>query len=79
MLRAKSVVEYIARSLVDNAEGVRIEVEESGDNVRITLEVDQDDIGKIIGRGGRTARAMRSLTNASGALERKKVHLEIRG
>ncbi len=69
----KDLISYIARALVDHPDSV--EVIEDGDN--LTLRVAQDDVGKVIGRQGRTARAMRSLLQAASTKARRRVMLEI--
>jgi predicted RNA-binding protein YlqC (UPF0109 family) len=62
----KDLLEYLAREIVDDPDAV--EVTESGDDrgVLLTLRVAQDDMGKVIGRGGRTARALRTVVKAAG-------------
>jgi predicted RNA-binding protein YlqC (UPF0109 family) len=62
----KEVLEYIARSLVDEPDAVRVTEEETGDTLVLRLTVAPDDMGKVIGRGGRTARAIRDVVRASG-------------
>jgi predicted RNA-binding protein YlqC (UPF0109 family) len=62
----KEVLEYIARSLVDDPDAVRVTEEETGDTVVLRLTVAPDDMGKVIGRGGRTARAIRDVVRAAG-------------
>jgi predicted RNA-binding protein YlqC (UPF0109 family) len=71
------LVAYLAKQLVDEPDQVRVEeVEEDGALV-IKLHVAPDDIGKVIGRQGRIARALRQVVRAAGADERRRVHLEI--
>lgn len=62
----KEVLEYIARSLVDDPDAVQVTEEEAGDTLVLRLTVAPDDMGKVIGRGGRTARAIRDVVRASG-------------
>ena len=69
-----ALLELIAKSLVD-APG-EVFVEKFDDGV-IELEVAEDDVGKVIGRQGRTARALRSLLSAAGQRHRKRYQLEI--
>jgi predicted RNA-binding protein YlqC (UPF0109 family) len=57
---AAELVAYVAKSLADNPDGVSVEVEEDGDAVVLRLIVD-DDMGRVIGRNGSIAKAMRSL------------------
>lgn len=74
----KDLVEYIAKTLVDKPEEVSIREVENGQSSTLELSVAQEDIGKIIGRQGRTARAMRILLGAASAKAQKRVLLEIR-
>ena len=62
----KEVLEYIARNLVDVPEGVNVTEERSEGTVILKLVVAPDDVGKVIGRGGRTARAIRDVVRAAG-------------
>jgi predicted RNA-binding protein YlqC (UPF0109 family) len=73
----KEFLEYIARSLVDQPDAVHIEVEEDDDQVTLTLSVDQADMGRVIGREGRIANAIRSLLRVMGTKEGRHVELEI--
>jgi predicted RNA-binding protein YlqC (UPF0109 family) len=71
------IVEYLARRLVDEPEAVRVEeVEREGETV-IQLHVAPDDVGKVIGRQGRIARALRTVVRASAARRHGRVVLEI--
>jgi predicted RNA-binding protein YlqC (UPF0109 family) len=71
------LVEYLARRLVDEPDAVRVEeVERDGDAV-IELRVAPDDVGKVIGRQGRIARALRTVVRASSARRDQRVYLEI--
>jgi predicted RNA-binding protein YlqC (UPF0109 family) len=73
----KEMVEVIARALVDSPDDVEVrEVEEGGDSI-LELKVSQPDLGKVIGKQGRTARAMRTLLAATGAKANKRFVLEI--
>lgn len=73
----REMIEYITRSLVDNPDVVR--VSESGDEqaVVIGVQVAKEDLGKIIGRQGRTAKAMRTLLGAASARADRRLALEI--
>ena len=73
----KELVEYIARSLVDDPDRVQVSEQESEQGTVLRLSVPQEDIGKIIGRQGRTARAIRTLIGAVSAKSRKRAFLEI--
>lgn len=71
----KELLEYVARALVDNPDAVSVEVAEQGDEVELTLAVDEADMGRVIGRDGRIANAMRSLLRVMGT--RAGVHVEL--
>ena len=72
------LLEFLARKLVDNPDEVRVErVEEDDDTVVLRLHVAEDDLGKVIGRQGRIARALRTIVRAGSARERRRVQLEI--
>jgi predicted RNA-binding protein YlqC (UPF0109 family) len=73
----RSMVEQIAKALVDAPDDVLVyQVEEDGETI-IELEVAPADMGKVIGKHGRTVRAMRALVNASGVRLQKRYDLEI--
>ena len=73
----QELVEYIAKSLVDRPEEVRVSLEEKEDVTVLPLSVAKEDLGKIIGRQGRTARALRTLVNAASAKQERRCILEI--
>ncbi len=73
----KDFVEFIAKQLVDQPEQVGIEEEVKDDKLILKLKVAQPDIGKIIGKKGRTAFALRTLVAAVGKKAGKKVSLEV--
>ena len=75
----KEFLEYVARSLVDNPDQVRVEMEEDGDEVSLLLHVEQADMGRVIGRDGRIANAIRSLLRVMGTRDGRHVELEIVG
>jgi hypothetical protein len=68
---------YLARQLVDDPDAVRVEEEERDDAVVLRLHVAKDDVGKVIGRQGRLARALRAIVRAGGARQRRRLILEI--
>ena len=77
MTASAELVEYLARRLVEHADQVHVdEVEEDGTLV-IRLRVASEDLGRVIGRGGRIARALRTLVRAGGAHGDRRVTLEI--
>ena len=69
----KELVEVIAKSLVDHPEDVRVEEKQQDRQVTLELRVDEDDMGKVIGRQGRIAKAMRTVVKAAATRENKKV------
>lgn len=73
----KTLIEYVAKSLVDHPEQVVVRELPSDDGLILQLEVAQDDIGKIIGKQGRTARALRILLSAASARAQQRTLLEI--
>jgi uncharacterized protein len=71
------IVEYLARRLVDEPDAVRVdEIDRDGATV-LQLWVAPDDVGKVIGRQGRIARALRTVVRASAARDERRVLLEI--
>lgn len=68
---------YLARELVDDPEAVRVDEEERDDVRVLVLHVAADDVGKVIGRQGRIARALRTLVRASAARDGRRVLVEI--
>jgi uncharacterized protein len=73
----EELIEFIAKSLVDDADAVNTHVYDRGDQTVVELEVAQEDLGKVIGRQGRTARAMRTLLAAAGSKTRRRYTLDI--
>jgi hypothetical protein len=73
----KELVDYIARSLVEDPTQVRVTQRVRGANVNISLEVAKEDMGRVIGRGGRVANAMRVLLRVAAAREGKRVNLDV--
>lgn len=73
----RDFLEFIARNLVDNPDQVKIELVEKDSKAIFTLSVSEEDVGKVIGRKGRTAQAMRTLLAAVAAKEGKRAILEI--
>jgi predicted RNA-binding protein YlqC (UPF0109 family) len=73
----KELLEYLARSLVDNPDAVNVEVEEDDDEVALILTVDESDMGRVIGRDGRIANAIRALLRVAAAKDGRHVELEI--
>jgi predicted RNA-binding protein YlqC (UPF0109 family) len=73
----KELVEYIAQNLVDNPDAVRVRESRGEYVVRVELTVDSEEKGKVIGREGKIARALRTLVNAAASREGKRGVLEI--
>jgi hypothetical protein len=73
----KEFLEYIAKGLVDDPNAVYVEVEDDADETVLTLGVAQDDMGRVIGRDGRIANAIRSLLRVMAARDGRHVELEI--
>ena len=73
----KELVEVIAKSLVDHPEDVRVEEEQEDRQVTLKRHVDEEDMGKGIGRQGRIAKAMRTVVKAAATRENKKVSVDI--
>lgn len=75
----KEFIEYIAKHLVDHPDGVSLEMEEKEEKIIFKLKVAETDVGKVIGRSGRTASAIRTLLRAVAAKEGKRAVLDIIG
>jgi hypothetical protein len=73
----KELIEYIAKALVDNPDKVSVAEVEGEKTTVIELRVAQSDLGKVIGKEGRTARSMRTILNAAGTKVGKRCVLEI--
>jgi predicted RNA-binding protein YlqC (UPF0109 family) len=71
------LLEHLARRLVDDPDAVRVEEIEQEDALVLRLHVAKDDVGKVIGRQGRIARALRAIVRAGGARQRRRLILEI--
>ena len=74
---SSEIVEYLARRLVDEPEAVRVEEVERDGAIVLQLHVAKDDVGKVIGRQGRIARALRTVVRASATRREERVLLEI--
>ena len=73
----KELIKYIAQALVDNPDQVQVEEVEGNQTSVLELKVAKEDLGKVIGKQGRTARAMRTILSAASAKVRKRTVLEI--
>ena len=73
----EELLDYLARNLVDRPDQVRVERTERDGAVILRLHVAEEDMGKVIGRQGRIARALRTLARASGGRRQERTLLEI--
>jgi predicted RNA-binding protein YlqC (UPF0109 family) len=76
-MAAKDLVEYVAKSLVDDPDAVQVVETRDEDGTVIELHVAEDDMGKVIGRNGSVAKALRTLLKVSAARQGGSVTLEI--
>lgn len=73
----KELVEYLAKALVDNPDQVNVETVEDNTTTTVRLKVAPADLGRVIGKQGRTARAIRTLLHATAARSKRRAVLEI--
>ena len=73
----KELVEFVVKSLVDNPDEVFVNKVEGEKSTILELHVAQDDVGKVIGKQGRIAKAIRSVVKAASSKDNKKVEVEI--
>jgi len=73
----KDLVEFVARALVDHPDQVEVEEVSGSQTVVLELRVAKEDLGKVIGKQGRTVKAMRAILNAASSKIRKRADLEI--
>lgn len=73
----KELLTYIAKHLVDNPDAVSVTEVERGEDLVLELRVAQEDMGKVIGRQGRTSKEIRALVKAAAMGESRKVLVEI--
>lgn len=76
-MRAAEVLTFVVRQLVDNPDDVDVSVVNGEREVFLELAVNADDLGKVIGKRGRTAKALRTLVKSAGALDGDNVTVEI--
>ncbi|MGZ6269949.1 MAG: KH domain-containing protein [Candidatus Limnocylindrales bacterium] len=74
---ARELVEFVARNLVDDPDAVKVDVHRGADGTIIELHVAEDDMGKVIGRNGSVAKALRTLLKVMSARDGEPVTLEI--
>lgn len=75
--RMRSLVTYLASNLVDDSDAVEVEARQRGGSVFVSLRVPEEELGKVIGRGGRIARAMRTALMISGSRYNVRASLDI--
>lgn len=73
----KDLIGYIARSLVEDPTQVEVSVQERQRQISVKLQVAQEDMGRVIGKNGRVANAMRLLLNVAASAKGKEAHLDI--
>ena len=73
----RKLAEEVTKSLVDHPEEVRVDAENEGDTIVLELTVAESDMGRVIGKSGRTARALRMLLAAAASKTHKRCQLEI--
>jgi uncharacterized protein len=75
--RARDVLEYIAENLVDDPDSIEISTSQWKNRISLSLSVAPDDMGKVIGRKGRTAQAIRAVVRSIGALDQQDTYVDI--
>ena len=73
----KELIEYMARAIVDNPDDVEVTEEDGGDHIVFRLKVAEEDMGRVIGKQGRIANAMRALLKVAAIRRDERVVLEI--
>lgn len=73
----KNLLDFVARSLVNDPDAVQVVIEEREHELILQLRVAEDDMGRVIGKGGKTAKAIRTVIKAAGDPKGKKVSVEI--
>lgn len=73
----KELIEYIAKSLVDHPDQVEVREYGNGDRVRLELSVAQEDMGRVIGKGGKVANSIRTLLRVAAEREGKQATLDV--
>jgi len=76
-MKMKELIEYIAKSIVDDPSQVQVSETEEGNSITLELRVAPEDMGRVIGKGGRVANAMRTLLRVAAARQGKRATLEI--
>ena len=77
MVDAKDLLELMAKALVDKPDDVKVDELEEGEATVLELHVDPEDVGKIIGKQGRTVRALRTILDAAGQKMERRYEVEV--
>jgi predicted RNA-binding protein YlqC (UPF0109 family) len=77
MSAMSELLTHVAKQLVDKPDSVKVSEDVDGDFVKLHLEVAEEDVGKVIGRGGRIAKAIRAILKVMATRDGTKVNLEI--
>ena len=72
----KELVEFIVKSLVEDADAVEVFVEEDSKDVNVLVKVAENDLGKVIGKGGKVANSIRTVARTSGKKQNKFVNIK---
>ncbi len=72
------LIKYIVGNFAEKTDEIEYVVEENGDNVNVTIILDESDMGKVIGRQGKLAKALRTLVRAGSGKEGKKYNIDIK-
>ncbi len=73
------LIKYIVGSFAEKQDEIQYIVEEKGDNTTVTVVLNESDMGKVIGRQGKLAKALRTIVRSASAKEGKKYNIEIKG
>lgn len=73
----RELVEYLVKALVDNPDAVEVESFEDGEELVLEVTVAEEDLGRVIGRGGRIANAIRTVARAAGTREDRRIAVDI--
>jgi uncharacterized protein len=73
----KELVEYLVKSLADHPEEVTVSEQEHEDSITLELKIAPDDMGKIIGKGGNTINAIRTIVQAAASSHKKRAKLDV--
>ncbi len=76
-MRSDETLAFLAKQLVDHPDDVEVNIVEDDRQVTLELSVNAEDLGKVIGRRGRTAKALRTIVKTAGSLDDENVHVEI--